>query len=249
MRWLRTRFVREDSALVDTLSPIMYRAANRTDKALAADAHAHIGWGNFLKSIAGTNLDYEAEFRRALELDSENTFAHAMWGYTLLWTDIDRSKDAFGHFNAALKSGGERAYIRFLQLDTLARQRFDKHVLNLVRIANDARRDGDFVSTKLRDQVLWHAYLGNWEEILASINSSSPVLAPSEHLATIQWLGESGKPLSPYAQFFTARLKEQTSDRAAALAIYKTLASVENAGIAYSDLAAEIKHGIARCSR
>jgi len=137
MGWIRRRFGYEEGALVDTLSPCLYRAANGTDKTLAADAHAHIGWGNYLKSRAGSNLDHEAPFKRATELDPGNTYAHAMRGYILFWTDLGKFGEAMAHFDAALKSGRERAYIRELQLASLTSQRFDDHVLDLIRIADE----------------------------------------------------------------------------------------------------------------
>jgi tetratricopeptide (TPR) repeat protein len=248
MGWIRKRFGYEESALVDTLSPSLYRAASSGDKQLAADAHAHIGWGNYLKSRAGTRLDWEAPLKRAIGIDADNTYAHAMWGYIMLWTDLARFDAAMAHFDSALKSGRERAYIRELQLATLAQQRFDDHVLDLIKVVDEMRRGGETLSTKMRDVILSHAYQGNWEVIRVSINSSSPVLGPAEHLATIEWLAAGGKPLHPYGQFFVARLKEQTGDRSAALAIYRAMSAVENPGMAYTRLASEIKEGIARCT-
>jgi len=248
MGWIRRRFGHEQSALVDTLSPCLYRTAAGTDKQLAADAHAHIGWCNYLKTRAGSNLDYEAPFKRAFELDPGNTYAHAMRGYILLWSDREKFGEAMAHLNTALESGRERPYIRELQLASLSSQRFDDHVLDLIRIADEMRRGGEAASVAARDLIVWHAYQGNWREVLASINSSSPVLAPSEHLATIAWLADGGKPLHPYGQFFTARLKEKLGDRAGAFAIYNAMSTVENPGIAFTDLANEIKQGIARCA-
>ena len=248
MGWIRQRFGYEEGALVDTLSPSLYRAASSADKQFAADAHAHIGWGNYLKTRAGSRLGWEVPFSRAIEIDPTNTYAHAMWGYILLWTDLARFGDAMAHFDSALESGRERAYIRELQLATLAQQRFDDRVFDLIRIVDEMRRGGETLSTKMRGVIVWHAYQGNWEMIRATINSSSPVLPPAEHLATIEWLADGGKPLHPYGQFFVARLKEQLGDRSAALAIYRAMNAVENPGSAYTDLASEIKQGIARCT-
>ena len=251
MAWLRGRFGYTETELVDMLSPCLYWQANSTNNLRAADAHAHIGWGHYLKSNAGNDLDFVGSFQRALALDSSNTFAHAMWGYCIVWTGEGAGsfREASDHFDAAARTGRERTYVRELQLASLGSPRMDDHVLDFLLVVNGIRLAGETLGAERRDRIISHVYWSEWRKVLTNVNSAQPVLPAAEHLATINWLSEGSKRHYVHRDFFMARLTEQTGDCARALALYRAMAMVENQGVGYSELSKEIEQGIARCTR
>ena len=118
MRWVRN--IRKDSKqsfkdIIEKLLPALYRGATSADERTAADGFAHLGWANYLQYREGmTWLDIDAQYQRALDLDSANLYAHVMWGHWMLWPDNEQKYDggnlnrAVDHFSATLKSGQEK---------------------------------------------------------------------------------------------------------------------------------------------
>lgn len=251
MKWLRQCFGWDHSELVDRVSPSLYRAANSTNPIWNADVYAHIGWGNYLKSKAGHDLDFEAQFKRAVALDSTNTFAHTMWGYCIIWTRDGAGvfKEASDHFEIAAQSGRERDYVRELQLAALGSRRVSEHVLDFIRVVNNIRKVGDIIDPGKRRGILSDVYWSEWKPMLDSVNSAHPVLPSSEHLATMQWLKEGVKSPTVHTDFFIARLTEQTGDRPGALALYRAITLIKYPGPGYGDLEKDIKEGMVRCNR
>jgi hypothetical protein len=95
------------TSIVERVQPVLSQCAVTTEAGRAADCLAHMGWGDFLRSREGAGgLDPVQHYRRALEVDPENVYAHAMWAF-----DILRSGGAMGeakaHFTRALASGRE----------------------------------------------------------------------------------------------------------------------------------------------
>ena len=73
------------SAIVDKVLPALSKCSVSPDKRHAANCFAHMGWGDFLKSREGQGgLRPEQFYQRALALDPENPYAHAMWGFRIL---------------------------------------------------------------------------------------------------------------------------------------------------------------------
>ena len=88
LSFIRTkRASHEDTVkVVNKLLPIITRGAASSDKMDAADANAHIGWAYILiAEVESTASDFSIDnyFDSALQLDNNNTYAHAFWGY---WT-------------------------------------------------------------------------------------------------------------------------------------------------------------------
>ena len=252
MDWLRNIRVRGGqqtfSEIVDRVLPSLFKAANSAQGVWAADLHAHIGWGYFLKQRDATSeSDVVADhFKQALELDSQNVFAHAMWGFWILW-QRGKLEEANPHFEAALKSGREKPYVRNLHLSALLNTRSKEHALELVRRANDMRQNSEAIEQDQRERIVSRVYLEHWQDILDDVSSSKPILPPSEYLATLNWLGAGSDKFVVFRGFFTARLTEVTGDYAKALGLYRSLKLSK--GPYYDTLEREIERGIARCDR
>lgn len=257
MKWLRRSFGSDHRELVDMLSPCLYRAANSSNTnganaTWAGDIRAHIGWGNYLKSQAGPDLDFEGFFKQAVALDFGNTFGHTMWGYCLIWGGErpPAFKAARSHFDVAAQSSREREYVRELQLAALGSRRvLSEHVLDFIPVVNEVRKAGDALSDERRRKILGDVYWSEWKPVLNSINSAQAVLPAAEHLALLKWLIEDIKNRTPHPDFFIARLTEQAGDRAEALRLYRALTLIQHPGPGYGDLEKDIREGINRCSR
>jgi len=73
------------TAIVLKVQPVLARCAVSKDARGAADCLAHEGWGDFLRSREGTGaLDPVQYYRRAIDADPDNVYAHAMRGFDLL---------------------------------------------------------------------------------------------------------------------------------------------------------------------
>lgn len=107
------------SDTVDPLLPALTRGAGRAAGRRRADLLAHVGWAQFLKSRDGGDaVDPEQFYRRSLEADPSNPYAHAHWGHWLAWKRRPLD-EATARFDAALASGRARPYVRSLQLAAL----------------------------------------------------------------------------------------------------------------------------------
>jgi hypothetical protein len=249
MDWLRSNFALFDMA--DRISPCLYRTIDCFDKAFAADAWAHIGWLNYLKYRAGYPMDFEDPFRKALELDPGNIFAHTMRGYALVWKleppQAGDFENASKHFEAAVQSGKQKDYVRRLQLAALGSTRMNEHILAFIQIIDGIRRSGESLSFGQRSDVLKHVYWSERRAVLGNIESSQPVLPAAQHLATILWLKEDFDPKLASVDFITARLTEQAGNRTGALAIYRSMASKDYRAVNRDNFADDVRKGITRC--
>lgn len=156
MLWLRNLRVPADrkfSDVVDKLLPVLERgvaATHGTDGAAAAaraDLLAHVGWSHFLKQRDGASgPDPVAQYRAAVAADSTNPWAHAYWGHYLL-SHGERTPasvaEGIGHFDAAAKSGRERAVVRSLHLAALRNLGDELGAPYLLRFADGLRRGGE----------------------------------------------------------------------------------------------------------
>ena len=230
--------------VVDRLVPVLYQTVQRhkdSDKVRAADALAHIGWANFLKRRDGVlHLDIDGKYREAVGIDPDNPFAHAMWGHWLI-ANGDHLAEAQAQFAAALKSGRERSFVRQWQLAALQWVTTDENTLELIRVCNEMRKNGEPLRDEdQRRRLLSQIYFMHRDAVLAHLDQ---VLPADEHLATYQWLLR-GTDTSPpvYQTFFLARLSEAAGDCGTAQRLY---ASVPSASM----MSQEVQDGIARCKR
>lgn len=91
--------------MVDPLLAVLGRAAERTSGSEKADILAHIGWGNFLKSRdqSGARINPEPDYRQALAIDGENTFAHLYLGHWIFWQGDNKDQGVM-HLKRAIQS-------------------------------------------------------------------------------------------------------------------------------------------------
>lgn len=229
--------------VVDKLLPPLYRTAQRSkgvDASDAADALAHIGWANFLKSREGAvKLDIDGKYREALQLDRVNPFAHAMWGHWLI-VNGNNIAEAQQHFAAALKSRRERKFVRELQLAALQWVRADENQVELIRVCNEMRKENDLPPEATRSRLLGGIYFMNRDAVLLKLDQ---ILPADEHLATFQWLMQGiDATKSTYQTFFLARLLEAGGDCDAAQRLYVSL-------LGASMMSGNVREGLERCKR
>jgi hypothetical protein len=202
-----------------------------------------MGWADYLLrgGLADSGgLDSVKQYRAALEADPANVYAHAMWGFELL---RDRGSpaalaEAKRHFSAALETGREREYLRYLEVSALLqtytnvwienpeRQREVIRVVNAMRIGKERRPKG-WERGSFKSKVWSIYYFGFVDE-----DKRAPLLAalpPADHLATFHWLFPADDPDGDHAYWFfnyefcLAQLREYGGDRAGALVSYSRL--------------------------
>ncbi|HEX9182179.1 MAG TPA: toll/interleukin-1 receptor domain-containing protein [Burkholderiales bacterium] len=227
--------------LVKRTSPVLSRGTSGATGERLANLLAHAGWADYLRGgRAGSGgLDPTQAYRKALEADPRNVYAHAMWGFELLRNRAspDALPEAKKHFAAALESGRERDYVRTLQVSALLQSYTNVWIENTerqaeaIRVANEARTAGEaqwkgWGSGSFKGK-LWAIYHFGF----VTSDEQAPLLAalpPAEHLATFRWLfpeddldPDRGGPSLFNLLYVRAQLEEQAGDRAAALASYR----------------------------
>jgi hypothetical protein len=147
--------------------------------------------------------------------------------------------EAKGHFSAALETGREREYLRYLEvsallqtytnvwIEDLERQKEVIRVVNAMRTGNETRPKGwGPGSFKGKVWAIYHfGFVADGEraQLLAA-------LPPAEHLATFRWLfpeddlaADRGEYWLFEYLFVLAHVEEYGADRAGALASYHRL--------------------------
>ncbi|HEV2493420.1 MAG TPA: hypothetical protein VG204_10180 [Terriglobia bacterium] len=228
MRWLDN--IRGDghtfTEVADRLLPVLDQAATSAKGSQAADLAAHVGWANFLKYREGSRegVTVEENYRRAIALDPNNVYAHAMWGHWILWQNgnLDEAKR---HFSAALASGRERSYVRGLQLSALLNLERPDAEAELVRVANEMRKSGESIPERDRNRILddYEMAFHDHHALVALLSA----LPPADAEATFVWL-DAGRGDEPQLKnwrrdFVAANLKEIAGDRTEALSTYQSL--------------------------
>jgi tetratricopeptide (TPR) repeat protein len=248
LRNIRTVGKQTFSEIVDQILPALYRAvANRKGRE-AADALAHIGWANYLKNrdlgVSDTELwgpVVDEQFRRALRVDPGNVYAHAMWGFWILYRR-GKLSDANQHFAEALKSGRQRPYVQELWMWALVDREDRDSVLELIRVADETRRNHGVIQAELRRRVFETVYpLNVSKELTERIVS---VIPPTDHLRTFAWLEEgSGLDNDRRYRFYHARLAEAAGNLSDALSEYRAL---QSSSYLEAPVGEEVAHAIER---
>src|SRR5262249_10532702 len=156
-----------------------------------ADVLAHVGWAEYLRALLGASgppktVEY---YRRALDVDSGNAYAHAMWGFEILRLVSGKDEaisEARKHFAAAVATGREREYVRAPEISSLLRtyqQMWTEDPARqgeAIRVANEMRLAGEARPAWLK-QRLWTIYHFN---VVTSdhLEPFSRALPPAEHL-------------------------------------------------------------------
>jgi tetratricopeptide (TPR) repeat protein len=218
------------SEIVDKLEPVLTAgAASAKSPQRQADLLAHLGWSYFLRSREATSSpDPATAYRDALERDSGNPYAHAMWGHWLLWNHKNFA-DALAHFTAALASPrpGMHAYVRKMQLSALNNAETPEAHDELIRVANEIRKEhGEMDPDRSHDVLnLYWEYVTLTDEHSAAFLRAVPA---AEHLATFEWLVRQEDPSGsekPDHAYIHAALLEAAGRREEALAGYRALQS------------------------
>ncbi len=218
------------SAIVDKVLPALSRCSVSPDKLHAANCFAHMGWGDFLKSREGQGgLKPEQFYQRALALDPENAYAHAMWGFDILEShgSLDDAKE---HFERALASGEERPYVRQMQIAAFLYYSDERFEDEAIRVVNDMRLNHEPLPPEdrhysVRWSRLWNIY---YSRVLNGIEQQSflSALSPSDHLATFQWLFPEDivpEDKRDLYRFFLGSFQELAGDYAGALTTFSSL--------------------------
>jgi TIR domain-containing protein len=233
---------RDFQALVDKTLPVLSRGAPGAKGEHLADLLAHIGWADYLRELAGVGGTSPAEhYRRALDVDSRNVYAHAMWGFEILRERGSSAAlaQARQHFSAAVESWREREYLRHLQVSALlqtytnvwiedpTREGEALRVANEMRINGETRPSGwEFGSLKRKLWSIYHFDVvtdDGLEPLLATLPSA-------EHLALFRWLfpeddlpEADGAPSLFSYLFVLGQLQEHGGERGGALVSYRRL--------------------------
>ena len=217
------------TAIVQKVQPVLARCAVSPDPRRSADCLAHEGWADFLRTREGAGgLDPIQYYRRAIDADPGNVYAHAMWAFEIL-RSRGSSAQAREHFAKALASGREREYVRHLEISGWLWRRDDESDEEVIRVANEIRVNrepmpaGD--ASRSETSRLWDVYYLR----LISRRQDAPFLAAlpaADHLATFRWLFPEAQ-VPPDKRhlylFMLATLQEHAGQRAEALATYQTL--------------------------
>jgi hypothetical protein len=176
-------------------------------------------------------LDSVQSYRRSIELDPKNVYAHTMWAHWILWRRGPLA-EAKQHFAIALESQRKREYVRSMQFHALTLWSNPQAQSEAIRVANELRSKGEEMPEGFPESphrwVLWDIYRG-W--LVSGENKSAflDALPPADHLATFRWLYPADLLKGAYESkhftylFMLAQLQENSGDGAGALASYRML--------------------------
>ena len=134
---------------------------------------AHLGWMDLLRINGPVDFDVDTRFIDALQADTDNLYANAMYGAWLLSPRNkspvkmpDRVKLSREHFKKSLRSGKDKAWVKALWLEALILS--DGHVSEqeLLRILQTFKDEGDHLDkygpagVALKANFLNSAYYG-----------------------------------------------------------------------------------------
>lgn len=179
---------------LDTILPILDAGLARAKGPRSSDILAHIGWVHWLnRHIAETEIGPAAEqsFRKALEINPANVYANAMLGNWLLQNNGSQP-EAFSHFATAVQSGKERPWVRTMQLGGLIYNEAPQARAELVKVANDMRKNNESLSEDEKARILSFNYdLSPYHA--ADLAEALAAVPPSDSWATYQWLDDVQK--------------------------------------------------------
>ena len=213
--------------IAEKVLPVLSRGATADKGQRSADLLAHMGWADFLRSRSGVGgLDPAQYYRRAIEIDPKNVFAHALWGFEILRNDGPLA-EAKQHFAVALGSERKRDYVRGMEIYALLWARKPELENETIRVANEIRNKGETMPVGFPDSPLrWRLWNIYYDRFINGHDKARflSALPPADHLATFRWLYPVDQVPDDKHRlylFFLAQLQESSSDRAGALATYR----------------------------
>ena len=228
MQWLDDAHVGENQKFSDIakkVDPVLTTGvAAATTPQHKADLLAHLGWSYFLRSRDGASqTDPSQTYAEAVKEDPNNPYAQAMWGHWILWNSR-QPELATAHFQAALRSGRQRDFVRRFQVIALLNSRNPACDEELVRVVNAIRKENGSIDTDTRAGIF-----DVYSEELSSPDDRNRFLraiSPAEHLDTFHWLFDAMNQNDSHElsrHFDLAVLEESAGQRDNALADYQSL--------------------------
>ena len=239
------------TAIVDKVQPALSRAAVDQDPKRAADALAHLGWADFLRSREGHGgLDPVGYYEQALARDAQNPYAHAFWGHYLLVTggSADQAK---AHFEQALGTAARRPFVRGIQISALLWQRNLALQDEVFRVVNDMRIRGESLPAGGSESLVSRLWSEYYDRLIHGNGKAAflAALSAPDHLATFLWLFPAYAASSnrePYL-LMVAQLQERNGNRSDALTSYQAvLAAASESGAAGSSIVETARRALRR---
>jgi TIR domain len=191
MEWIRNvRVEGGKTSFADAIKPaltVVDAALSSATGPRRADLQAHSGWAAFLMWRDGNRQLDPAEFYRdALKTDPSNPYANAMLAHWTLFRGDDVGRAAM-LFDTALRSGRATDAVRQLQWAAYGNSRTPETSAQLVKIADDMRRNNQRL-TMGQAQTLWSPY---YFALSASRAKDRELLlgalSPDDYIKTMAW--------------------------------------------------------------
>ena len=194
-----------------------------------ADILAHRGWAHWLNQRL-VQREFgplaERDLREALRIDPTNVFANAMMGNWML-QNHGNTKEALQYLRAAAAQNKERLLVREMQLGVLVNPRDAEERSELIRIANDMRRNGESLDAGRQHRIL-NTYDPN-VNTATELQQTLSAVPPDDAWATYLWLddqtldGYEGEQQRIRHDFIHAAILELEGKRQEALADFQKL--------------------------
>ena len=212
------------AAKLDEVMPVLDAGLARSKGEKAADVQAHLGWAHWLNwHVAQREYGPAAEqnLRAALELYPSDVYANAMLGNWMLQNNGNFA-EAVKHLNAAVATGKARALVRTMQLGGLTNDEVHGARAELVRAANDMRKNHEPLDDDWKQRVLVFCYNPTTTEQNELVESLTAV-PEDDAWKTYLWLDDRPNEDSSDKDFVYANLLEVSGKRMEALDKFRAL--------------------------
>jgi len=257
MLWVRNVSKTGDqtfSEIVNPLLPSLYLGAVRSGSSERADALAHIGWSNALRTRDGVRrLSIDEQFDAALVADPDNVFAHT-WQATWLFmrennVDYDKSRIdlARTHFDAALATGQRRQWVRSMQLSSYIGSYEVAAQIEAIAVVAILKAKGSTLLAHATtfEQELTDLVIGRGDRADVLRDAALNRFTWNEIQDVYTWVLSERPDTDNDAQerYALARLTELTGESANALTMYRSLLVEAREGYSFSQ---ELADAVAR---
>jgi hypothetical protein len=148
-----------------------------------------------------------------------------MIGEWLVLPPANNLAEAKSHFATALKSGKAKAFVRGCQLEGMIYNDEPGVRAELIRVANDIRKDNDPISDDNKGRI--HSYFSTTVGTDAELREVVSAAPPDEVWATYEWVSPPINDASDFdkmeRRFIQANIDEVSGKREEALQIYRSL--------------------------